>query len=76
MKREAEIASQLNHPSVTVYVGLFAEQGNLARQLADYYLVSDFVNRGLARAYLADNRTPEVAEKLVRHFVSSNIMYE
>jgi hypothetical protein len=65
MKREAEISSHLEHHAVTVYHGLFVEEGQLGDPLADYYLVSGFVNGGLAKAYLAQHRTPEVAEKLV-----------
>ena len=66
MKYEAKVARYLNHPSVTTYVGLFVEEGRLKDKLADLYLVSDFVNQGHARAYLAANRRRDVAEKLVR----------
>lgn len=75
MKNEAEIALLLHHPSVTTYVGLFVEEGyiglfveegKLTDKLPDLYLVSDKVNSGLARQYLAENRRRDVAEKLVR----------
>ena len=65
MKIEAEIARHLNHPSITTYVGLFVGEGTIQDELVDYYLVSDMVNRGHARDYLAENRRQDVAEKLV-----------
>jgi serine/threonine protein kinase len=70
MAREADVAKRLNHRAVTVYVGLFIEKGS---PLSEFYIVSDYVNGGEARAYLAVNRTPEVAEKLVRCVFMSQI---
>ena len=66
MKDEAKIARQLHHPSVTNFIGLFVESNSVFdEKTAEYYLVSDLVNGGLARAYLAVNRKPKVAEKLL-----------
>ena len=71
MRREAEISSQLKHHAVTIFHGLFVQEGRLTDPLADYYLVSGFVKGGLARSYLAEHRTPVVAEKLVRYAIIS-----
>lgn len=65
MRAEAEIASRLDHPSISTYIGLFVEESEASSDLYDFYLVSDYVNGGLAREYLAENRSPEIAEKLV-----------
>jgi serine/threonine protein kinase len=70
MKREAEIAKHLHHPSITTYIGLFVEEGELDNSQGDYYLVSYYVNGGLARDYLVANPRPDVAETLVRWFCS------
>lgn len=67
MLKEAKIASELDHPNITHYFGLFAEKENLTDELADFYLVSEYVNGGDARSFLArpEYRTREIAEKLV-----------
>jgi serine/threonine protein kinase len=65
MMKEARIAEYLDHPSVTHYFGLFVEEADLGNDLADLYLVSDYVNSGLAKHYLKEHRTSQVAEKLV-----------
>jgi len=64
MMKEARIAEYLDHPAITHYFGLFAKEDELADELADFFLVSDYVNGGLARDYLVANRTAHVAEKL------------
>ena len=65
MIKEARIAEHLDHPSITHYFGLFVEEADLKDDLADFYLVSDYVNGGLAKHYLKDHHTSQVAEKLV-----------
>jgi serine/threonine protein kinase len=65
MLREARIAKQLDHPTITHYFGLFVKEVDLENASADFYLVSDYVDGGLAKDYLRANRTPQVAEKLV-----------
>jgi serine/threonine protein kinase len=65
MMKEARIAEYLDHPSITNYFGLFMKDVDVANDLADLYLVSDYVNGGLAKHYLRENHTSQVAEKLV-----------
>jgi serine/threonine protein kinase len=65
MMKEARIAECLDHPSITNYFGLFMKEADVANDLADLYLVSDYVNGGLAKHYLKANHTSQVAEKLV-----------
>ena len=66
MMKEARIAEYLDHPAITHYFGLFVKENEVTNELADFFLVSDYVNGGLARDYLVANRTPQVAEELVR----------
>jgi serine/threonine protein kinase len=66
MVKEARIAEYLDHPSITHYFGLFVKEVDLTNDLSEVYLVSDYVNGGLAKYYLKDNHTSQVAEKLVR----------
>lgn len=73
MKLEAEVARHLNHPSVVTYIGLFVSEEQLRDSLAHYFLVSFYVNSGPAREYLAQHRTPYVAEKLVSLLLSYTI---
>jgi hypothetical protein len=42
MRREAEIARNLNHPSVTTYMGLFVKEevAFASDEQPDYYLVA------------------------------------
>jgi hypothetical protein len=49
-----------------MYIGLFVNEEELDNPQAEYYLVSYYVNGGLARDYLAANPRPDVAETLVR----------
>lgn len=74
MLKEAKVASELDHPNITHNFGLFAERENLADELADFYLVSEYVNSGDARSFLArpEYRTHEIAEKLVREVTHSD----
>lgn len=72
MLQEAKIAEYLDHPSITHYVGLFMKEIDLHDELADFYLVGDYVNGGLAKDYFEKNRTPEVGEKLVSTYMSSS----
>lgn len=65
MRREAQIARHLSHRAVTNYIGLFVEEGQTFDEGADFYLVSDYVNGGVARKYLAENWRLEAAETLV-----------
>ena len=69
MIKEAKIAEHLDHPSITHYFGLFVEEAHLKNDFADFYLVSDYVNSGLAKHYLRDHHTSQVAEKLVSDFL-------
>jgi serine/threonine protein kinase len=64
--KEARIAEYLDHPSITHYFGLFVKEVDLTNDLTEVYLVNDYVNGGLAKHYLKDNHTAQVAEKLVR----------
>jgi hypothetical protein len=41
------------------------ENSNIRNEFIDFYLVSEYVDGGLAKDYLADNAEPEIAEKLV-----------
>jgi hypothetical protein len=70
MVKEARVAEYLDHPAITHYFGLFVMNGDQTNELADFYLVSDYVNGGLAREYLSRHRTPANTEKLVSIFQS------
>jgi serine/threonine protein kinase len=65
MKEEAEIAKHLDRPTIAHYFGLFVKEDELTNDLADFFLVSDYVNGGPAKAFLDAHRMPYVAEKLV-----------
>jgi serine/threonine protein kinase len=71
MMKEARVAEHLDHPAVTHYFGLFVKDSDQTNELADFYLVSDYVNGGLAREYLSHHRTPANTEQLVSTLLSS-----
>jgi len=71
MLQEARIAEYLDRPTIAHYFGLFANEFDLTNELADLYLVSDYVNGGLARDFLRvpENRTRALTEKLFHDLV-------
>jgi hypothetical protein len=65
MMKEAKIARHLNHRAITTYVGLFVDKREILDPSANVYLVSIYINGGTAKAYLAENRSLALSEKLV-----------